>query len=123
MSLNYGGINWIVRSYIMLHIKGGTKTSVLVIKRFFDILSWQGWCLWKPKWFMLDRTGSSVGSSALCSRRMQIRGQGQRRPKGVLRCKGRSGRKELDVKKDWSKKPHSGPDQVLLVVQLWSSHR
>ena len=48
---------------------------------------------------MLDRTGSSVGSSALCSRRMQIRGQGQRRPKGVLRCKGQSGRKELDVKK------------------------
>ena len=90
---------WIVRSYIMLHIKGGTKTSILIIKRFFDILSWQGWCLWKPKWFMLDRTGSSVGSSALCSRRMQIHGQGQRRPKGVLRCKGRSGRKELDVKK------------------------
>ena len=25
MSLIYSGINWIVRSYIMLHIKGGTK--------------------------------------------------------------------------------------------------
>ena len=72
---------------------------------------------------MLDQTGSSVGSSALCSRRMQTRDQERRRPKGVLRCKGRSGRKKVSCKIDWSKKPHSGPDQVLLVVQLWLSHR
>ena len=43
MSLNYShcGVNWIVRSYIMLHIKGGTKTSILINKRFFDIHCWQ----------------------------------------------------------------------------------
>jgi hypothetical protein len=41
MSLNYSGINWIVRSYIMLHIKGGTKTSILINKRFLDIHCWQ----------------------------------------------------------------------------------
>ena len=41
MSSNYSGINWIVRSYIMLHIKGGTKTSILINKRFLDIHCWQ----------------------------------------------------------------------------------
>ena len=41
MSLNYSGIDWIVRTYIMLHIKGGTKTSILINKCFLDIHCWQ----------------------------------------------------------------------------------
>ena len=36
---------WIVRSYIMLHIKGGTKTSILINKRFLDIHCWQRWMI------------------------------------------------------------------------------